>query len=134
MVALHKQIDDLKRAAVNIMAQLEAFTPTGDAEIDSQWRGQLQRRFADVANETRTKTAELTKIGGQRKVRRQLNPALIQIIQKHGVKVVQLSAAERASLEAATSSVRARFRREAGAEAVKILDLIEQGVKEFRKK
>ncbi len=35
-VALRKQIDDLQRAAANLMAQLEAFTPTGDAEIDSQ--------------------------------------------------------------------------------------------------
>ena len=63
---------------------------------------------------------------------RQLNPDLIRIIQKHGIKVVQLTPAERASLEQATSGVRARFRREAGAEAVKILDLIEQGVREFR--
>ena len=61
-VALRKQIDDLQRAAANIMAQLEAFTPTGDAEIDSQWRGRLQQRFAEVANETRAKTAELSKI------------------------------------------------------------------------
>jgi hypothetical protein len=64
-VALRQQIDDLQRAAANIMSQLEAFTPTGDAEIDGQWRGRLQQRFADVANQTRTKTAELSKISSQ---------------------------------------------------------------------
>jgi len=63
---------------------------------------------------------------------RQLNPDLIRIIKTHGIQVVQLSPAERAAFEKATAGVRDRFRREAGPEAVKILDLIEQGIKEYR--
>jgi len=59
------------------MAQLEAFTPTGDAEIDSQWRGRLQQRFAEVANQMRAKTAELSKITSHQQAPRRLNTALL---------------------------------------------------------
>jgi TRAP-type transport system periplasmic protein len=63
---------------------------------------------------------------------RQLNPDLIKIVQRQGIQVSQLTPAERASFEAATAGVRTRFRREAGADAVRILDLIEQGIREYR--
>jgi hypothetical protein len=57
--ALRKEINGLQLAETNLMAQLEAFTPTGDAEVDKEWRGRLQQRFAQIAKQRRAKTEEL---------------------------------------------------------------------------
>ena len=63
---------------------------------------------------------------------RKLIPDLIRIVEKQGVKVHRLTAAQRAVFEKKTAVVRKEFRAQKGKKAVKILDLIEQGVKQYR--
>jgi tripartite ATP-independent transporter DctP family solute receptor len=69
-----------------------------------------------------------------RKAIRKLNPELLKIIQESGVEVHTLSTAERDVFEKATKGVRKNFRKKKGKKAGEILDLVEEGVAEFRKK
>jgi hypothetical protein len=41
------------------MKQLEAYEPTGDDDIDTEWRAALQRRFAQIATERRAVDSRL---------------------------------------------------------------------------
>jgi TRAP-type transport system periplasmic protein len=63
---------------------------------------------------------------------RKINPELVKIIQDSGVKVSALNKGQRAKFEAATKGVRARFRSAQGKDSARILDLIEEGLKEKR--
>ena len=45
--AYAKQLDELDAANKNLILALQQMTSTGDAEIDSQWRSQLQLQFAE---------------------------------------------------------------------------------------
>jgi site-specific DNA recombinase len=53
---LHAKIKDLDRQQANIVAELRAHQPIGEADIDRQWRDQLRDAFAQIA--TQRKTAE----------------------------------------------------------------------------
>jgi site-specific DNA recombinase len=57
--ALTARLDQLTRAQANLMAQLEAYTPTGDDEIDTEWRTALQTRFTTIAAERKTARSQL---------------------------------------------------------------------------
>jgi site-specific DNA recombinase len=57
--ALRKQLDQLGRAQINLMKQLEAYEPIGDDDIDTEWRAALQRRFAQIAAERRAVNSRL---------------------------------------------------------------------------
>jgi TRAP-type C4-dicarboxylate transport system substrate-binding protein len=70
---------------------------------------------------------------GRKKIRK-LNPDLLDIIKGEGVQVHKLSKSARAAFEKSTSKVRAEFRKSQGKDAARILDIVEAGVKEFRKK
>jgi len=63
--SLRKQLDQLSRAQKNLMDQLEGYEPTGDAAIDTEWRTSLQRRFAEIAAERRSKSQRLTELDKQ---------------------------------------------------------------------
>jgi TRAP-type C4-dicarboxylate transport system substrate-binding protein len=69
-----------------------------------------------------------------RKAIRKINPELVKIIAKDGVKIHKLSKSERSAFEKATRGVRGKFRSKQGADGNRILDLVEQGVAEYRKK
>jgi hypothetical protein len=45
-----------------LFAQLESFQPTGDADIDTEWRAALQRRFATLATDRRALTERLNQL------------------------------------------------------------------------
>lgn len=68
-----------------------------------------------------------------RELIRGMNADLIKLVERDGVKIHKLSKDERAAFVAATASVRTTFREKEGAESKKILDLIEAGLKAFRK-
>lgn len=59
---LRAEIADLARAQDNLLTQLERYQPTGDPDIDDEWRMSLQRRFAAVVAERRAKTTRLTEL------------------------------------------------------------------------
>lgn len=63
---------------------------------------------------------------------RKINPELVKIIQDSGVKVSALDKGARARFEKATQGVRNKFRSSQGKDAARILDLIEEGLKEKR--
>ena len=65
---------------------------------------------------------------------RAINKDLIDIFKDAGVKIHTLSDANRTAFETATAVVRSDFRADRNKVAVEILDLIEAGLKEFRKK
>lgn len=52
--ALRKQLEQLGRAQTNLVKQPEDYEPTGDDDIDTEWRAALQRRFAQIATERRS--------------------------------------------------------------------------------
>jgi site-specific DNA recombinase len=57
--ALAARVEQLTRAQTNLMAQLEDYAPTGDDEIDGEWRAMLQRRFAAVTAERNAARSQL---------------------------------------------------------------------------
>ena len=69
-----------------------------------------------------------------RKLIRALNPDLIQILKDEGLKVHKLSKAQRAKFEASSSGVSKAFRKQQGKSSVEMLDLVEEGLKAYRKK
>jgi Recombinase/Recombinase zinc beta ribbon domain len=82
---LRKQLDQLGRAQVNLMRQLEDYEPTGDDDIDSEWRTALQRRFAQIADERRTVSASLTALDKQTPSEGRGNPALLDLLPQGAV-------------------------------------------------
>jgi tripartite ATP-independent transporter DctP family solute receptor len=67
-----------------------------------------------------------------RKAVRKILPDLLAIMKASGVEVYELTAAEKQSLEAAAKPVRDYVRANQGAEAAKLLDLVEKAVAEYR--
>jgi hypothetical protein len=55
--ALRTQLASLERARQNLLAQLEAFEPTGDDEADTEWRTSLQKRITTITAEHRQAAA-----------------------------------------------------------------------------
>lgn len=56
---LKTKLTDLNRRQDNLLIQIEEYQPTGDADIDRDFRVRLQRRYAEVARQRKTKAAEL---------------------------------------------------------------------------
>lgn len=73
----------------------------------------------------------LTETG--RKLIRKINPDLIGLVEKEGIQVVKLDAAQRTAFETASLPVRAWYRKSQGASSIAILNAIEAGLKSFRK-
>jgi len=69
-----------------------------------------------------------------RKLIRALNPELINILKEDGIQVHKLTKEQRAAFEKAAAGVAGAFRKDQGKSSVEILDLIEAGLKEYRKK
>jgi TRAP-type C4-dicarboxylate transport system substrate-binding protein len=65
---------------------------------------------------------------------RRINPELLKIVEKDGVKIHKLPAEGRLAFEKATARVRDHFRTQQGAKGAAILDLVEAGVAEYRAK
>ena len=63
-----------------------------------------------------------------------LEPELLEVVKGAGVTVHTLTKDERSQFEKATLDVRAAFRKNQGKKAAEILDLVEEGIKEFRDK
>lgn len=68
-----------------------------------------------------------------RQLIRKMNPDLIGLVEKQGIQVVKLDAAQRTAFENASLPVRDWFRKSQGASSVAILKAIEDGLKSFRK-
>jgi hypothetical protein len=73
------------------MHQLEAYQPTGDDDIDTQWRTALQRRFAQIAAERRTVSQRLTTLASQDEDGGCGNPALLDLLPQRAIDPTQLS-------------------------------------------
>lgn len=69
-----------------------------------------------------------------RKLIRALNPDLIEILRSEGIQVHRLSPAQRAAFERATARVRDAFRKQQSPSAVRVLDLLENGLATYRKR
>jgi hypothetical protein len=63
--AVQAQITALDRARTNLLAQLEAFEPTGDDDTDTEWRASLQQRFAAIIALRRQAAARATALQAQ---------------------------------------------------------------------
>ncbi len=62
------------------MRQLEGYEPTGDDDIDTEWRTALQRRFAQIAAERRSANGRLTELDSEDHDRGNGNPALLDLL------------------------------------------------------
>ncbi|NRQ37682.1 recombinase family protein [Nonomuraea sp. NN258] len=56
---LEKEISDLERRQRNVLDQIEDHIPSGDDEIDRDFRERLQRRYSDLARTRKAKREEL---------------------------------------------------------------------------
>jgi hypothetical protein len=56
---LRAQLTKLDRAQHNLIAQLEAYQPTGDDDLDTDWRTNLQKRFATISTQRRQTAARI---------------------------------------------------------------------------
>jgi TRAP-type transport system periplasmic protein len=65
---------------------------------------------------------------------RKINPELEAIIRDSGVEMHTLTAAERKRFEASTAKVRGQFRARQGKKAAEILDMVERGLEQYRKR
>lgn len=95
---LRKQLDQLGRAQTNLMTQLEQYEPTGDDDIDSQWRTSLQRRFAEIATERRTASQRLGALDKQEHSQGSGNPALLDLLPQGAIDLTLLSEEEQREL------------------------------------
>jgi hypothetical protein len=77
LAALGREIKELQQAEANLKAQLEAFRPSGDEDIDAGWRSRLQHRFTDVVKARRRKMDDLAELGRTGAKIQPVNPDLI---------------------------------------------------------
>jgi TRAP-type C4-dicarboxylate transport system substrate-binding protein len=69
-----------------------------------------------------------------RKLIRALNPDLIKILEEEGITVTKLDKAQRAAFEKKSAVVRDAFRKDQSKTSIEILDLLEKGLADHRKK
>lgn len=62
---LASTVADLQRRQDNLMSQLEVQEPTGDPQIDREYRASIQRRFAELAGQRRDAQAQLSRLNEQ---------------------------------------------------------------------
>jgi len=74
---LRAKIKELDREQANIVAELRAYTPIGDTDIDRQWRDQLRNAFAQIATQRRTLERQLASITKQAESPKPHDPALL---------------------------------------------------------
>jgi site-specific DNA recombinase len=60
--ALRAKIRDLERQQANVVKELREYQPTGDEDIDQQWRGQLRESFAEIAARRKDLNAQLAEL------------------------------------------------------------------------
>jgi hypothetical protein len=99
--ALGKQLDQLGRAQINLMKQLQAYEPTGDDDIDTEWRAALQRRFAQTATERRSLDSRLARLTGKDADRGGSNAALLDLLPQGAIDLTLLSEEEQRVLAGA---------------------------------
>src|SRR5439155_19163965 len=68
-----------------LINQLEAYQPTGDEDIDTEWRTALQRRFAQIAAQRRAISQQLSTLDKQDQSRRGRNPALLDLLPQRAI-------------------------------------------------
>jgi hypothetical protein len=96
--ALRKQLDQLGRGQINLMKQLEAYEPTGDDDIDTEWRAALQRRFAQIATERRSLNSRLATLDTEAADRGGGNAALLDQLPQGAIDPTLLSEEEQREL------------------------------------
>jgi len=97
--------------------------------VNAEWFDALPPELQKILIEEGRKLTRSGRAGVRR-----INPELLGIVQRAGVKIHKLSNSERAAFEKATSSVRKKYRRGQDANGAKIYDLIVEGLKEYRSK
>jgi hypothetical protein len=105
---LRKQLDQLARAQVNLMRQLEEFEPTGDDDIDTEWRTPLQRRFAKISTDRRSTSQWLAELSKQEPNQDVGNPELLGRLPQTAIDVTLLTEEEQRELYDAFHLRRAR--------------------------
>jgi site-specific DNA recombinase len=63
--AIGATIRDLERQQANVVRELREHQPTGDADIDRQWRTQLRESFAEIAAQQKVQQARLAELAAQ---------------------------------------------------------------------
>jgi hypothetical protein len=59
VVRLEAELADLDKRRQNVLTQIEEYEPTGDEDIDRDFRAQLRRRYTDLAQQHKTKVQQL---------------------------------------------------------------------------
>jgi hypothetical protein len=96
--ALRKQLDQLGRAQINLMKQLEAYEPIGDDDIDTEWRAALQGRFAQIAAERRLVNSRLAGLDREDADQGGGNAGLLELLPQGDIDPTLLSEEEQRDL------------------------------------
>jgi hypothetical protein len=96
--ALRKQLDQLGRAQTNLIKQLEAYEPTGDDDLDTEWTAALQRRFAQITAQRRSVTTRLAELDKQDHDQAGGNAALLDLLPQAAIDPTLLPKAEQREL------------------------------------
>ncbi len=63
--ALKTKIREIERQQTNVVTELQTYHPTGDDDLDQQWRTQLRASFAELGNQRKTLQAQLAALAEQ---------------------------------------------------------------------
>jgi hypothetical protein len=74
---LRTKMKDLEREQSNVVAELRTYRPSGDDDIDRQWRDHLRDAFAEIATRRKTVEAQLAALTNQPETPKPSNPALL---------------------------------------------------------
>jgi hypothetical protein len=74
---LEAELADLAKRRQNVLAQIEEHEPTGDEDIDRDFRTRLRNRYADLARQHKTKTEQLAALTAARQSERQDDPTIL---------------------------------------------------------
>ena len=76
--ALREKIRDLEREQTNIVGALRDYRPTGDEDVDRQWRDQLQKSFAEIAGRRKAVQAQLAELTKRPETHKVGDPRLLE--------------------------------------------------------
>lgn len=88
--ALTATIADLRQRQDNLLRELEQSTPSGNHDVNQQWRTGIQTRFAAVLAELRTKQELLAELHRQAQARPSVDPTLLEAIPQEHIDLARL--------------------------------------------
>jgi hypothetical protein len=95
---LAHELGELRRAQDNLINELANLTPSGDTDVDNAWRAGIQRRFAAVVAEHRTKAQMLDALTRDAQHQAPVNLDLLDILPQEQIDLTRMPEPEQRRL------------------------------------